>query len=140
MNVYLKRVKGSSLVAKGDSNHWINLDTLEEAGGNNAAPTPMELILMALAGCGSMDILSILKKKRVKVDDFEVNVSAERSTEHPKVFTKINIEYVFYGKNILPADVERAIELSYTKYCSVHAMLKTSVEINKNYKILESRE
>jgi putative redox protein len=140
MNVYLKRVKGSSLVAKGDSNHWLNLDTLEEAGGSNAAPTPMELVLMALAGCGSMDILSILKKKRVKVDDFEVNVTAERSTEHPKVFTKINIEYIFYGNNILPADVERAIELSYTKYCSVHAMLKTSVEINKNYKILESRE
>ena len=140
MNVYLKQLKGSSFVAKGDSNHWVNLDTIEESGGNNAASTPMELILMALAGCGSMDILPILKKKRVDVDDFEVNVSAERSTEHPKVFTKINIEYVFYGKNIQSADVERAIELSYTKYCSVHAMLKTSVEINKNYKILESRE
>ena len=137
MNIYLKRIKGSSFAAKGDSNHWVNLDTLEEAGGNNAASTPMELILMALAGCGSMDILPILKKKRVEIDGFEVNVSAERSTEHPKVFTKINIEYVFYGNNIPPADVERAIELSYTKYCSVYAMLKNSVEINKNYKILE---
>jgi putative redox protein len=139
MNVYIKQIKGNSFVAKGNSNHWINLDTSEESGGNNAASTPMELILMALGTCGSMDIIPILKKKQVQVDDFEVNISAERATEHPKVFTKINIEYVLYGKNISPVAVERAIELSDTKYCSVYAMLKNSIAITKNYKIVESK-
>jgi len=139
MNIYLKQIKDISFAAKGDSNHWVNLDTIEKAGGSNAASTPMELVLMALAGCGSMDILTILKKKRVQVDDFEVNVSAERADEHPKVFTKINVEYVFYGKNIPAAAVEKAIEFSTAKYCSVYAMLKNNVEITKNYKILESK-
>jgi putative redox protein len=139
MNIYLKQIKGSSLAAKGDSNHWINMDTSKEFGGNNAASTPMELILMALAGCGSMNILPILGKKHVQVDDFEVNISAEQAAEHPKVFTKINIEYIFYGKNIPPADIKKAMELSSTMYCSVYAMLKNSVEITENYKILESK-
>jgi len=139
MNVYIKQIKGSSFAAKGDSNHWINLDTSEESGGNNAGSSPMELVLMALGTCSSMDIIPILKKKQVQVDDFEVNVSSERATEFPKVFTKINIEYIFYGKNISAKDVERAIELSLTKYCSVYAMLKNSIEITESYKILESK-
>ena len=139
MNIYLKQINGSSFVAKGDTNHWVTLDNTEEYGGNNAASKPMELILISLAGCSSMNIVSVLKKKRVEVDDFEVYVSSERADEHPKVFTKIHIEYVFYGKNIPPKDVERAIELSTTKYCSVYAMLKNSIEIKTSYKILESK-
>lgn len=139
MNVYIKQIKGNSFVAKGDSNHWINLDTSEKSEGNNAASSPMELLLMALGTCSSMDIIPILKKKQVQVDDFEVNISAERATEFPKVFTKVNIEYIFYGKNIAAKDVERAIELSLTKYCSVYAMLKNSIEIMESYKILESK-
>jgi len=139
MNVYIKQIRGNSFAAKGDSNHWINLDTSEESGGNNAGSSPMELVLMALGTCSSMDIIPILKKKQVQVDDFEVNVSSERATEFPKVFTKINIEYIFYGKNIPAKDVERAIELSLTKYCSVYAMLKNNIEIKESYRILESR-
>ncbi len=140
MKVYLKQIKGTSLAAKGDSNHWISLDSSEEFGGNNAGSRPMEMVLMALAGCGSMDIIPILKKKKVQLDDYEVNVYAERADDHPKVFTKIELEYIFYGKNILGKDVERAIELSTTKYCSVFAMLKAAVEITTKYKILEARE
>ena len=137
MKVYLKQAKGSTLIAKGDSGHWVTLDSSEEFGGNNAGSRPMELVLMALAGCGSMDILPILKKKRVEVDDYEVNISAERAEQHPKVFTKIDIEYVFYGKSIEKKDVERAIELSTTKYCSVFAMLKNSVDIKTSFKIIQ---
>jgi putative redox protein len=137
MKVYLKQVKGTTLLAKGDSNHWVTLDSSEEFGGSSAASRPMELILMALAGCGSMDIIPILQKKRVELDDYEVHITAERAESHPKVFTKIEIEYVFYGKNISEKDVERAIELSTTKYCSVFAMLKNSVDIKTNYKIIQ---
>ena len=137
MKVYLKQAKGSTLIAKGDSNHWITMDTSDEFLGSNAASRPMELVLMALAGCSSMDIIPILKKKKVDLIDYEVNIFAERATEHPKVFTKIEIEFVFYGKNISSKEVERAIELSSTKYCSVSAMLKKSVEIKTSYKIVE---
>ena len=69
------------------------------------------------------------------MDDFEINISAELTEEHPKVFTKIDLEYVFYGDNIAEKDVERAIELSQTKYCGVTAMLKNAIEIKHSYKI-----
>jgi putative redox protein len=95
------------------------------------------LVLIALAGCTSSDVVSILQKKRVELDDYEVNISAEMCDEHPKVYTKINLEFVFYGENINEKDVERAIELSETKYCSVSAMLNKSVEINHSYKIVK---
>lgn len=137
MKVYLKQAKGTTLISKGESNHWVVMDSSEEFLGNNAGSRPMELLLMALAGCSSMDIIPILKKKKVELTDYEVNISAERASEHPKVFTKIEVEYVFYGRNISPKDVERAIELSTTKYCSVLAMLKKSVDIKTTHKIID---
>jgi putative redox protein len=93
---------------------------------------------MGLAGCTSSDVINILNKKRVNLSDYEVNIKAEVSDEHPKVFTSINLEYVFYGKNINEKDVERAIELSQTKYCAVTQMLIKSVNITHTYKIIES--
>ncbi len=111
------------------------MDGPEEFGGSNAGIRPKELILLGLAGCTGSDVVSIMNKKRVKPKDFEINVSAEVAEEHPQVFTKIHIEYVFYGDEIKKEDVERAIELSQTKYCSVSAMLKKSVEISHSYRI-----
>lgn len=99
-------------------------------------PTPMELVLMALGGCTGMDVISILQKMRQNVKDFEINLSAERSQEHPKVFTKINLEYVIYGSNIDENSVKRAIELSQDKYCSVGGMLKKAVELTYSWKIV----
>jgi putative redox protein len=111
------------------------MDGTKEFGGNDAASSPKELLLLSLAGCTASDVVSILNKKRVNMDDFEINISAELTEEHPKVFTKIDLEYVFYGDNIAEKDVERAIELSQTKYCGVTAMLKNAIEINHTYKI-----
>ncbi len=133
--VYLKQVKGLTLAAKGESNHWITMDGPEKLGGNDAGVRPKELILMSLAGCTGSDVVSILQKKRVKLQDFEINISAQQAEEHPKVFTDIDLEYVFYGKDIKPADVERAIELSTTIYCGVSAMLKKAMKINHTYRI-----
>ncbi len=76
-----------------------------------------------------MDVISILKKKRQEVTQFEVNAEVERSAEHPKVFTKIVLEYKFSGKNLDPQAVERAVELSETKYCGAQAMLRETAEI-----------
>ncbi|HOP56457.1 MAG TPA: OsmC family protein [bacterium] len=101
-------------------------------------PTPMELVLMALGGCTGMDVISILQKMRQDVKDFEVNLSAERAQEHPKIFTRINLEYVVYGSNIEENSLKRAIELSQEKYCGVGSMLKKAAEITYSWKIVNS--
>ena len=136
---YVKQLKGITLVGKTDSNVWITMDGLEEFGGSNAGIRPKELLLLSLAGCTGSDVVSILQKKRSKLEDFEINITAETREEHPQVFTKIHIEYVFYGNEIKKEDVERAIELSSTKYCSVQAMLRPSVEITHSYRIEPSK-
>jgi putative redox protein len=136
---YVKQLKGITLVGKTDSNVWITMDGPEEFGGSNAGIRPKELLLLSLAGCTGSDVVSILQKKRSKLEDFEINITAETREEHPQVFTKIHIEYVFYGNEVKKEDVERAIELSSTKYCSVQAMLRPSVEISHSYRIEPSK-
>ncbi len=138
-NAYIKQIKGITLAGKSDSNHWITMDGSKEFGGNDASIRPKELILLALGGCTSSDVISILQKKRVSLQDYGVNISAEVAEEHPQVFTKIHLEYVFYGKDILTKDVERAIELSQTKYCSATAMLKKAVDITHSYRIIDEQ-
>ena len=134
---YLKQLKGITFAAKSDTNHWVMMDGSPEFGGSSAGSSPKELVLMGLAGCTSSDVINILNKKRVNLQNYEVNIKADVSDEHPKVFTSINIEYVFYGKDIKVNDVERAIELSQTKYCGVTKMLEKAVKISHTYKIVE---
>jgi len=128
-------VRGLTFVAKSDSNHWVMMDGPPELGGSNAGSRPKELLLMALGGCTGSDVASILAKKRTPLRGFRINLSANSREQHPQVFTDIHIEYVFTGDGINSADVERAIELSTTKYCSVSAMLKEAVRITHSYRI-----
>jgi putative redox protein len=134
----VKQVNGVTFIGKSDSNHWITMDGTEKFGGSDAGTRPKELLMIALGGCAGSDITSILTKKKIKVDGFEMNITAESAEEHPQVFTKMHIEFVFTGKNIPIKDVERAIELSLTKYCSVTAMLKKAMPIEHSYRIVES--
>ncbi|WP_337872366.1 OsmC family protein [Ignavibacterium sp.] len=134
---FVKQVKGITFIGKTDSNHWITMDGPEEFGGSNAGIRPKELLLISLAGCTGSDVASILQKKRVKLEGFEMNITADVAEEHPQVFTKINLEYVFYGKNLPVKEIERAIELSQTKYCSVTAMLQKAMPIEHTYRIVE---
>ena len=136
MKAIIKQIKGCSFVGKADSNHWVAIDTSKETCGLDAASTPMELLLLSLGSCSAADVVSILEKKRVSLKAFEVNLDAERAESYPKVLTKINLEYVFYGQDIKSEHVERAIYLSQEKYCSVFAMLKNSVKITSSYKII----
>ncbi len=138
--VYLKQVKGLTLAAKGESNHWITMDGPEKLGGSDAGVRPKELLLIGLAGCTGSDVVSILQKKRVNLTDFEINITAQQTIEHPKVFAHIDLEYVFYGTDIKAKDVERAIELSAETYCGVSAMLKKAMTINHTYRIVETEE
>jgi putative redox protein len=121
-----------------DSNFPVQLGTDPAVGGDNDGMRPMELIAIGLAGCTAMDVISILQKKRQEVTGFEVRVNAQRADEHPKVFTHITIEYLIEGHNIDPAAVERAMELSETKYCPAQAMLGKVLPIELKYKITES--
>jgi len=120
-----------------DSGFKIPLGTSLDIGGDNDGFRPMELIAIGLAGCTAMDVISILRKKRQKVRNFEVKVHAERSNEHPKVFTHLAIEYVIRGKDIPREPVERAVELSASKYCPAQAMLKQVAPMELKITILE---
>jgi putative redox protein len=120
------------------SGFTLPLGTDPSVGGDNDGFRPMELILLGLAGCTAMDVISILQKKRQNVTGFEVQVDAERSADHPKVFTHIQIHYIVHGHQVEQVAVERAIELSATKYCPAQAMLGKAVEIEHDYVIKEA--
>ena len=98
-------------------------------------PTPMEMVLMGIAGCTAMDVISIMRKKRADVTGFQVNISGERADDHPKRYTKFLVEYVLEGKGLSSKDVERSIELSVTKYCSAIGSMSAPVETT--YRIVE---
>ena len=102
--------------------------------------SPMQLLLVALAGCTGVDILSILQKKRVDLTDMQVRVSGKRALEYPTTWTHIHITYIIWATGIKSKDVEQAIKLSENKYCSVGIMLGKSAKITSEYQILKPGE
>ncbi len=131
----IQQMHGITFAARADSNHWVVMDGSPMFGGSHAGSTPKEFLLFALGGCTASDVIPILKKKRVPLMGFELHLTANVRDEHPKVYTDIHLEYVFYGEGIAIKDVERAIELSLTKYCAVTAMLRPAVPITHSYRI-----
>ncbi len=129
-------IKGLQFEGVSGSGHRVTLDTSVENGGSNEGASPMEMILIALAGCTALDVADILRKKRQAFDGFEVRVEAIRGDEHPRVYTEVEIVYTLRGKAIDREAVERAIELSETKYCSVSAMIGKTAKIKTRYEIL----
>jgi len=127
-----------SFEGSADSGFTLPLGTDPAVGGDNDGFRPMELLAIGLAGCTAMDVVSILQKKRQNVTGFEVRIDTERAQEHPKVFTHVKVEYVIDGHQVDPAAVERAIELSLTKYCPAQAMLAKAVKIEHTYLINEA--
>ncbi len=140
MKAVVKQIEGCSFIGKAESNHWVPIDTKKEVSGSDAAAHPMELVLLALGSCTGCDVISILQKKKVPLQDFEIHIDAERAEEHPRVFTKIHLEFVFVGTGLNPTPLERAIELSQQKYCPVSAMLRPSVPITTSYRIVEKQQ
>ena len=107
-------------------------------GGGKKAISPMELLLVALAGCTGADVISILEKKRQNVTAFEVRVHGDRADEYPRKYTNIEVIYVVTGRGIDPGAVRRAIELSETKYCSVSATMGEGAKITTRFEIREA--
>ena len=127
-----------TFVGTADSGFNVQLGTDPGAGVDNDGLRPMELIAIGLAGCTAMDVISILQKKQQDVCGLEVHAHVDRASEHPKVFTYVNVEYVVTGRNVDPQAVERAIELSVTKYCTAMAMLSKAAKIEQAYRIVEA--
>lgn len=121
-----------AFLAHTDSGRQVLMDGRKDHGGLSAGPSPMELVLAALTGCTGMDVVSILAKMKVldEVESFRMEVSAERAQDHPKIYTKIHLKYIFKFKNQpFKEQVEKAVQLSQEKYCSVAGMLKKAAEL-----------
>ena len=105
-----------------------------DAGTQQSAPSPTEALLGVLAGCTSMDVVSILRKKRQRATSYEIAVTGEKADEHPRVYTRIVIEHRIAG-DVEPEALRRSIELSATRYCPVSAMLSHGVTLEHRYRL-----
>ena len=110
---------------------------IETDSGRAGAATPMELLLLALGSCTGVDVISILRKKRQQISDYRIEVSGERREEHPRAYTRLFVKHIVRGRSVSREAVERAIELSDQKYCSVAATLRGTAEIITSYEIIE---
>ena len=115
--------------------HKIVIDAVKSVGGNDRGPRPKPLMLLALAGCTGMDVVSILKKMKVELDDFAIEVEAEMTEEHPKYYNKMNIIYKFWGKDLPMNKLEKAVNLSEEKYCGVSVVYKKAIKMTHEIKV-----
>src|SRR6266496_6183664 len=113
----------------------MDLDAEETVGGVGAGPQPHRLLLLAMAGCTAMDVLSILRKKRQQVNGLSVEVQGSRANQHPRVYTRFEVLYRVRGTHIDPQAVARAIELSTTRYCPVIGLLGKVAEVATRFEI-----
>ncbi|MHB8174762.1 MAG: OsmC family protein [Nitrospirota bacterium] len=135
----VKYVDGMQFVGQSGTGHAFVMDAAPGVGGENSGPRPMELLLVGVGGCTAMDVVSILRKKKLDVRGFQVNVKGnwvEGENTYPKFFKDIEIEYVVTGKGISDEAVKRAISLSEEKYCSVMANLRGVSKITTSYRII----
>ena len=139
MNATVTWDHGLTFAGTADTGFAVNLGGSPAVGGDNDGFRPMELILTGLIGCTAMDVISILKKKRQQVTAFQVTADAEQAETYPKVFTHIHIHYIVEGKQVDPKAVERAMELSETRYCPAQAMLAPTVKMKLTYEVRETK-
>ena len=131
VEVQLKWTDGMQFVARAGEGPAVVIDSHDGASG----PSPMELVLMGVAGCTAIDVVLIMQKKRANLTGFEINISGERADAYPRRYTDVHIEYVLYGTNLSTKAVEQAIRLSESKYCSATASL--NAEVTHSYRIVE---
>ena len=125
-----------SFISESGSGHSFVMDTSVEAGGRNLGPRPMETILSGATACTAFDVLSFLKTKNQDIEACRTHVSAERAKTDPKVFEKIHMHFIIQGNNIDQGLVEKAIELSKTKYGSGYKMLSLTAVMTETYQII----
>ncbi|MFP3895636.1 MAG: OsmC family protein [Anaerolineales bacterium] len=122
-------VQGLQFVGRGvESGIAVVLDGAEEHGGLESGIRPMESLLISLAGCTGMDVISILRKKRQEVADFRVEAKGVQAEEHPRRYERIILHYIVRGRDVSEKAVARSIELSLNKYCGVTASLNSEID------------
>ncbi|CCQ92962.1 OsmC family protein [[Clostridium] ultunense Esp] len=130
----LKGIMGFEMELDG---HNFITDASEKIGGNNLGPRPKQLLLAGLIGCTGIDVMSILRKMKVELEDLKIQVEADNTEEHPKVYENIHLTYIFKGKNLPKKNIEKAVSLSQEKYCGVTAMLKKVTSVTYDIVIEE---
>lgn len=138
MKARVQWVDGMAFMGETESGHAVVMDGAPDIGGRNIGPRPTELVLVGLGGCTSIDVVMILQKQRQPVEDCIVEITAERSETHPKVFTKIHVHFIVKGTGLDAKAVERAVNLSADKYCSVSHMLNKTATITHDFAIVEA--
>jgi putative redox protein len=139
MKARIKWIEGRSFMGESGSGHSIVLGTAHGPEGRSPGPSAMELVLIGLGGCSAYDVVEILEKGREPIEDVTVELDADRAETPPKVFTRIHLHYVVRGRGVSPAKVERAIQLSAEKYCSVSAMLAKTAAITHDFEVIDTR-
>ncbi|MDP6163839.1 MAG: OsmC family protein [Candidatus Thioglobus sp.] len=137
MNISVNWVDGLLMVGKSDSGHTITMDGPPEVGGENLGVRPMEMLLLGVAGCTMIDVVTTLKKMRQDLSHCETKINAERATEYPKVFTDIHIHFIVKGKDLDAKKVDKAITLSAEKYCSASIMLGETATITHDFEVID---
>jgi putative redox protein len=138
LNATVKWLDGAAFVGEAGSGHAIVMDGPADHGGRNIGLRPMEVLLIGMGGCSSVDVIGILQKARQDVIDCVTHIEAERADAVPAVFTRIHLRFVVTGRGLKESHVKRAVELSAEKYCSASIMLsKAGVDITHSYEIVE---
>lgn len=138
MQATVKWVDGAMFVGETGSGHAIVIDGPADIGGRNMGMRPMELLLLGIGGCSSVDVVTILKNSKQDVTDCRVEVEAERADAIPAVFTKIHLKFVVSGNQLKDSIVKRAVDMSATKYCSASIMMQAAgVDLTHSYEIVE---
>ena len=137
MSISVNWVDRLLMVGKSDSGHTITMDGPPESGGENLGVRPMEILLLGVAGCTMIDVVTTLKKMRQDLSHCETKINAERATDHPKVFTDIHIQFIVKGKDLDSKKVDKAITLSAEKYCSASIMLGETATITHDFEVIE---
>jgi putative redox protein len=136
MHAKIKWSENMAFTGETGSGHSIVIDGPAEIGGENKGPRPMELMLLSVGACSSVDVMMILKKARQPVEGCELDVTSERAETDPKVFTKIHLHFIITGQGLSENHVKRAVELSAEKYCSASIMLsRGGVQITHDYEL-----
>ncbi len=129
--------EGSTFEGVAGSGHRVTMDVAPEVGGRNLGLRPMEMVLLGLGGCTAIDVLHMLRKGRQPITDMRVELNAERADDVPKVFTRIHLHFVLTGAGLDPHKIERAINLSASKYCSASMMLNKTAEMTHDFEIVK---
>jgi len=128
---------GMAFEATAGTGGALTIDASRDVGGADVGPTPMELLLLGLAGCTGMSVLSLLRRSTGKVVDYRIATRGKQREAHPRIFTTIAVEHTVRGRGLTAGEVERAVTLAATRFCPVAAMLGEVADIAETWVLID---